>query len=401
MNPRILTGSQNLAAPISLRIRRVLLVWAACACPAILSPLATASGRPVAASAVLQPRIEVRGAIQDRGEVDQGTVLRCRFGVSNPGRADLEILGVKPGCGCTVARWDRLILPGKERWIEADVQTVNFRGPITKHLTVFTNDPDHPQVDLTITARVIPLIQISPGPAALLAVGEKPASQEFIMERSGRRSMKILQVTANAPYLKAEAAPLPGVGRWKLTVTATPDCPLGHSTIPVIVRTDVEKSGLLTLTVGIERGIVSVPPLIYWGMLPREMTTPAQGTITVLHRSGAFHVTGVTVDDPKLQAKLETVRQGRQYQITVTYAGGWEIGRARKTLTVATDDPQQPFLKIPVQALIYTRAPGTPAAPSAAHSGQLHPAWAAPLTAGGRKDSPRPDGRQPSFSPKR
>ena len=40
---------------------------------------------------------------------------------------------------------------------------------------------------------------------ALLAVGETPVTHEFTLERNGGRPMKIVQVVANAPYIKAEA----------------------------------------------------------------------------------------------------------------------------------------------------------------------------------------------------
>ena len=73
--------------------------------------------------------------------------------------------------------------------------------------------------------------------------------------------MKIVQVIPNAPYLKAEAAPLPGEGRYKLTVTTTTDTPLGRQTVPLVVRTDLEKGRMLTFVLTVDRGIVTVPPV--------------------------------------------------------------------------------------------------------------------------------------------
>jgi hypothetical protein len=58
------------------------------------------------------------------------------------------------------------------------------------------------------------------------------------------------------------------------------------------------------------------------------------------------------VDDPKLQARLETVRGGQEYRVFVRYGGGWDAGQVRKTLTVATDDPAQPVIKVPVLATV-------------------------------------------------
>src|SRR6266567_945678 len=232
------------------------------------------------------------------------------------------------------------------------MNTQYFRGAVAKHLTVFSNDPDRPQVDLTITARVTPLVKIDPGTTALLSVDDKAVTQEFTLERNGGRPMKIVQVIPNAPYLKAAAIPLPGEGRYKLTVTATTDTPMGRQMVPLVVRTDLQKGGMLTFLLTVDRGIVIVPPSLFYGILPRELKVPAQATVTITRRSPDFHVKSLAVDDPKLETKLETVREGAEYRVTVTYTGGWETGLKRHTLTVTTDDPKQPEIKIPVQAVV-------------------------------------------------
>lgn len=162
------------------------------------------------------PMIEVREMHKDGGVVLEGTVIGFQFEVANRGQGDLELKQVKPSCGCTVTQWDRVIRPGASGIIEAQMRTEYFRGSVTKSLTVFSNDPDRPQMELTITTHLIPLVKISPGPDALLTVGDRPVSQEFTLERNGGRPMKIIQVIPNAPYLKADISPLPGQGRYKL-----------------------------------------------------------------------------------------------------------------------------------------------------------------------------------------
>jgi len=164
--------------------------------------------------------------------------------------------------------------------------------------------------------------------------------------------MKILQVIPYAPYLKAETTPLPGPGRYDLTVTAMPDAPLGRSKAAVVVWTDLQQGGALTFIFTVDRGIVAIPPMVFCGIVPHEMKTPRQAAVTILRTSTPFHVKSVAVSDPHLAAKLETVRDGAEYRVTVTYAGGWDTGRRQQTLSVTTDDPKQPVIEIPVQAII-------------------------------------------------
>ncbi len=310
---------------------------------AVESTTAVSSERPV---------IDVREANQEGGVVEEGTVVKVQFAVANRGHADLELRRVKPDCGCSIAHWDKVVKPGATSTIKAELHTEYFRGLVIKHFTVFSNDPVQPELRLGITARVTPLVNIIPGPAALLSIEDQAVHQEFTLERNGGQAMKIVQVIPNAPFIQAEATPLPGVGRYKLAVTVTPEAPLGRSVVPVVVRTDTEKANMVTLVLTVDRGIVAVPPMVFYGLLPPKSTTPTQAAITISRHNGHFHVKEATVDDPKLEAWLETVHAGEEYRVTVTYAGGWETGLVKKTLTVITDDPKQPVLKIPIQAVV-------------------------------------------------
>jgi hypothetical protein len=316
----------------------------------------------VAESAGSRPVIEVRETRKDGGVVEEGTVVQFQFEVANRGQADLELTQVKPACGCTVTKWDRLIKPGAHGNINAELKTQHLRGAVAKQLTIFSNDPVRPQVELTIGLRLIPLVNVSPGLVVALDVTEKAATQEFTLERNGGRPMKIVQVVPNAAYIDAEATLLPGQGRYKLTITAKPDAPLGRSNGSVVVWTDVEKSGMLTFFITVDRGIVTVPPTLFYGMVPQELEAPRQAAVTITGSSTPFHVKSVTVNDSHLTTKLETVRDGAEYRVTLTYAGGWHTGRRRQLLTVTTDDPKQPVIEVPVQAVVQAKAAQAPPA---------------------------------------
>jgi len=173
--------------------------------------------------------------------------------------------------------------------------------------------------------------------------------------------MKIVGVYPNASYIKARLDPLPGEGRFKLTVTATMDTPYGRSQVPIGVRTDLEKAGTLYLTLIVDRGIITAPPTLFLGLLPRQMTGQTTSVVTISRPSGAFHVTNVTVDDAKVQARLETVRDGHEYRVVLTYSGGWEVGAVRRTVSVTTDDARQPVLNIPLEAEVRIQAAGAAA----------------------------------------
>jgi hypothetical protein len=316
----------------------------------LLAPAAAVA--ETAGTGAPRPVIEVPQTSQDGGTLEEGAVAQFRFTVFNRGLADLEISQVKPSCGCTVAQWDRVIKSGAQGTIKAQMNTQYTRGTITKQLTIFSNDSAQPQVELAITVHTIPLVNISPGLNARLVVEDKPVTQEFTLERNGGQPMKIMQVIPNSQFVNAAATPLPGSGRYQLTITALPDAPLGCTMVPVQVWTDVPHDEALTFDIMVERGIVAIPPLVFYGILPKATKAPQQVAVTILRDTASFHVKSLAVNDPHLTPKLETVRDGAEYRVTITYAGGWDPGVRRQMLTVATDDPQQPVIEIPVEAII-------------------------------------------------
>jgi hypothetical protein len=127
----------------------------------------------------------------------------------------------------------------------------------------------------------------------------------------------------------------------------------------------MEKGGMLMLVLTVDRGIVTEPPVVFFGLLSPENKAPVVTQVTITRRAGPFHVKSVSVNDPKVDTKLETIREGGEYRVTLTYTGGWDLGVKRRTLTLTTDDPKQPSITVPVQGIVQAKAAVIP--PAAAH----------------------------------
>src|SRR4051794_40020597 len=76
---------------------------------------------PEAAAGGARPKLEIRETTKDGGTVEEGAFCQFKFTVANRGQADLLIDQVKPSCGCTVPKWDRVVKPGAEAIIGAEV----------------------------------------------------------------------------------------------------------------------------------------------------------------------------------------------------------------------------------------------------------------------------------------
>ena len=88
--------------------------------------------------------------------------LTHTFTIKNIGDALLEIKDIDSDCACTAADSDRRIPPGGQGRITLTIAPYSVLRQFTKKTKVFFNDPDHPQVVLTLQGYGKPFIEIQP-----------------------------------------------------------------------------------------------------------------------------------------------------------------------------------------------------------------------------------------------
>ncbi|MCW3788096.1 DUF1573 domain-containing protein [Plebeiibacterium sediminum] len=93
--------------------------------------------------------------IHNFGNITQGETVGCYYKVTNTGKTPLVIYNVKPGCGCTTAKYTKdPILPGKVGEIEIRFDSRGFSGNQYKVIRVDANI-EKKSKELAITANVI------------------------------------------------------------------------------------------------------------------------------------------------------------------------------------------------------------------------------------------------------
>jgi len=110
------------------------------------------------------PRIEFDSKTFNCGTVVEGKTekINAVFVVKNTGDAALKLEKVRPGCGCTVVKYDSLIQPGKSTKIESAVNIKGYRsGPISKSITVTSNAENEPTARLVIEATIQAPVELS------------------------------------------------------------------------------------------------------------------------------------------------------------------------------------------------------------------------------------------------
>ncbi len=150
----------------------------------------------------------------DRTEYDFGTTSLVQtvtgtFTFRNVGDAELQVQPPKPECGCTVAavKPDRL-QPGEKGELSFTLNLLKVVGPFHKSITVPSNDPQQPELKLSIKCHVKKTFEISP---PQVQVGELPMNAStnaiVIVNRVDGKKLAITKLETSDPSVRARVEP--------------------------------------------------------------------------------------------------------------------------------------------------------------------------------------------------
>jgi Protein of unknown function (DUF1573) len=339
-------------------------ILALCAVLLAAASLLAADTPPAPAKAAGKPKATVVEPVKDVGTVPKSQKIIHDFLIKNDGDADLQITNVQPSCGCTVAEFDKVIKPGATGKVHTVIDTSTFSGPIAKGISVFTNDPDHPQMELTIRAKVEPYIAVKPGYARYITVqGEKQEGNiaQTLWAPDGS-SWDVTSVDSPYPYLTVtfhEAKPeerLPDIKgkQWKVEMKLANNATVGPLADRVIVHTNHPKQQTVDIPVsGFVRPVIAVtPPTADFGQI--TLKEPLKKALSI--RNFATEPIKVTSIDPNLpkgiETKLESLEEGRMYQVRVILNPEIGKGPFHGKLTVHTDSPKMPTIEVEFKGVV-------------------------------------------------
>ncbi len=312
-----------------------------------------------------KPRAVPLGPIKEFDVIPKGQLITHAFEIKNEGDAVLELTDVRPACGCTVAKFDKTIAPGKVGKINIKVKTDNFAGPISKSIAVFTNDSDNPKLQLVVKAHVKPYIQVLPGYVRYNYVqGEGiEAIGQTVWTEDGS-DVEVLGVTAPYDHVKVsfreatdEEREGNGKGRqWRVEVILDEDSPVGPLTDYVVVTLDHAKQKEAKIPVS---GFVR----------PRQHITPHEvdfGKLQKLPLRRTFHFTNFIADPIELTSidtGFEAIsaevlpsnrepEQGYRFKLKLTIGPEMPKGAFDSEIKIHTTDKQNPVITLPIKGTV-------------------------------------------------
>jgi hypothetical protein len=310
-----------------------------------------------------KPKAVAVEPIKDVGSVAKGEKATADFLIRNDGDAVLEITNVQPACGCTVADYDKTVAPGKTGKVHAVVDTSTFNGPIAKGVTVFTNDPALPQIELTLRVKVEPYINVKPGYARYITVQGEPLEGNIVQTLwvPDGTPMEITKVDSPWPFMTvsyhestaAERMPDVKGKQWKVEMKLSNDAKVGPLADYVTIHTTHPKQKIVQIPIsGFVRPVLAVtPPVGDYGEI--QLKEPLKKTLGVKNfATEPIKLTSVDTSLKGVEAKIEPLQDGREYTIRVTLDPSLGKGPFHGKLTLHTDSAKVPQLDVEIMGTI-------------------------------------------------
>ena len=329
------------------------------------------------------PRLTIVEPVKDYGTIPKGEKLDWSFVVKNTGDSDLQIIAAKPGCGCTVADFDKVIKPGETGKVTAHVDTTAFAGPIAKTVTLETNDPNTPTSTLTIHAIVKPYVEAYPAGFVRFNMLQGDSEQQSVTLYSEEEEpFQVTKIEVPADYITAVPEKInnpselaPGVGRpgqaqWKINLTVGgPDAKIGPLAEKVHVFTNSKHQPDYFISVtGVVRPTYRVEPLMvnFGEVAPTD--TAASRSVVVhsndMKSPDRFVVSKAESSIPGITTEVKPGSTKGEYEVTLAVAKDAKPGDVDGQVKIYTNDKVNPVVTVPVKGTI------KPAVATSAKSGK-------------------------------
>jgi hypothetical protein len=318
------------------------------------------------------PRLTLVEPLKDFGTVPKGTKIDWSFEIKNTGTSDLEIISAKPTCGCTVADFDKVIKPGQKGKVSAHVDTTGFAGPISKAVTLETNDPNTPNAQVTISAIVKPYVEAYPaGFVRFNMLQGDTEKQSVTLYSEEEEPFEIVKIESPQEWIKVEPKKLTGtdavpeVGRkgqaqYKLDITVGGDeariGPLAEK-IHVVTNSKHQPEYWLSVS-GVVRPAYRVEPtgVNFGEVAPND--SAATRTISIrsnnLKTPAAFAVTKVESGVAGVTADVKPTDRPGEFSVTLQVDKNAKPGALDGNVTIYTSDKSKPTVVVPVKGTIKT-----------------------------------------------
>lgn len=341
-----------------------LVLSAGLAAPALAQVPFPAPDDPAGPNLLVQakPHLVADKMQHDFGRIMDTSSVFVDIPFKNTGTGTLEILDTHATCGCTVGRLEKTsYAPGESGVLKVEFKPQGKNGPQLQRVTIRSNDPAEPEVVVSITAEVEPVVMIEP---KILQFGElkKGEGKSAIVRVIGRTEdfAATFGTVSSDDALQLEvldSKPVEMNGKTlrqtEVKITLKPNAPVGHLQHSASIRTNDTRMPAVTVTImgEIVGDLEAGPARLALGVLQAE--GPIKSELKVTSRAGVpFKISEITsqaINDIGLKFDVKPVDPAKPtaYTIEVTGTAPEKAVPIRGEVVIKTDVAGEEMIRIP------------------------------------------------------
>ncbi len=303
----------------------------------------------------LQPgaRIHFDSRVFDFGIIQKGAALQHTFVFYNRGTEPLEVTDVRPACGCTTAgEWTRKLAPDGTGSIAIKFDSAQFAGPISKTITVSSNDPAMPQTVLEIKGIIRTPVHVSNPVVIFPAVSDPTQSttRSVTIRHELEGALTLTDLQCDKPFFKPVLKEVVPGKEFELQVSTVTPLESGTHT----ARIQMKSSNPDMPIVSVQAVVTVMPPV---QIAPTEMSLPSgklaapekRYVVVLNHRAGDLQLSDLQTNARGVEVATQRNADGRQFTITLTFPAGFEAPAAEKLyFRGKTNHASAPTFSVPI-----------------------------------------------------
>jgi|CXWL01.1.fsa_nt_gi hypothetical protein len=292
----------------------------------------------------------------DAGRIKSGQEIIHDYWFTNKGNGPLEIIDVRPSCGCTTAGGhDRVVQPGKTGKIPIRVVTLGMSGPLAKIISVLTNAPANgSNVVLTVKADIWHPVEVSP-PAASFGRLTSDMTDAGAYERRLTITNHVPGAVANLtdiktqnPRFSTELVVLEPGQKFELIVRLKQPLDFGSLLGAIELNTGVSEQPHLSISAQayVASDVDVTPNKI---SAPIDTRIPISRQLYVRNNTTKpVTISDLTASNPQLKVSMKETQPGIAYLVTVDIPSKYTAASGGDRVTIKTSNPRVPELIVPV-----------------------------------------------------
>jgi hypothetical protein len=254
-----------------------------------------------------------------------------------------------------VAEFDEVIPPGQVGYINVEILGEKVSGSWTKNATVHSNDPDHPQMTISLSGTILHHVDIKPSTRMYLRgmYGEKVVKEITVSSSEQKKDFVIENVSSNVDdKITYKVNPTGEPGVYKIRVWKNPKLPAMNTWGSLTLETNSEHTPEKVVQVNVNtRGAIIVQPsTINFGGITEDAVGETAETmakaVTIFKVKGDFTIRDVRFSSSYYSADIEEIEGGKKFKVTVNFKPPVHKSSYIDEMVINTDDPQEPSIRV-------------------------------------------------------